>query len=302
MFEKKELAIAAAAGVAAAFLFKAITASDKHHSIETTKTKKSPIKLKGFETYETGELVAQYLNFHYATPSEVLGYDFGPSDALEFPLRIADECIRQAKEHAPNVTSRALDIGCAVGRSSFELTKHFDSVHGIDFSHAFIATCIHLKTAKHMEYTIQEEGALRASLVARVDSSLDVSKAHFSQGDACNLPESLGQFGLVLAANLICRLPTPLSFLNRCRTLIVKGGLLVITTPYTWLEDYTPKELWLGGNVDKEGRRVTGFEALKAQLEPDFELLASQQFPFFIRETARKNQWTVAHCTVWRRT
>ncbi len=37
MFEKKELAIAAAAGVAAAFLFKAIT-SDKHHSIEATET------------------------------------------------------------------------------------------------------------------------------------------------------------------------------------------------------------------------------------------------------------------------
>jgi len=174
-------------------------------------------------------------------------------------------------------------------------------VHGVDFSHAFIGMCIHLKHSKMIEYQVTDEATLRSKLIARVDPAIDTSKAHFAQGDACNIPEEIGQFGLVLAANLICRLPTPQSFLTRCRSLIVKGGLLVITTPYTWLESYTPKELWLGGQVDATGRRVTGFEALKAELQPDFELLASQQFPFFIRETARKNQWTVAHCTVWRR-
>ena len=42
--------------------------------------------------------------------------------------------------------------------------------------------------------------------------------------------------------------------LDRCPSLIVKGGLLVITTPYTWLEEYTPRELWLGGKQDATGR------------------------------------------------
>lgn len=37
----------------------------------------------------------------------------------------------------------------------------------------------------------------------------DRSRCHFKEGDACDLPEDIGQFGCVLAANLICRLPDP---------------------------------------------------------------------------------------------
>ena len=59
-------------------------------------------------------------------------------------------------------------------------------------------------------------------------------------GDACNLPE-LGQFGCVLAANVICRLPDPVPFLVRLRSMVVPSGIVVITTPYSWLEQYTPK-------------------------------------------------------------
>ncbi len=40
------------------------------------------------------------------------------------------------------------------------------------------------------------------------------------QGDACNLPESLGQFDAVLAANLLCRLPDPMQFIDRLQTLV----------------------------------------------------------------------------------
>ena len=65
----------------------------------------------------------------------------------------------------------------------------------------------------------------------------------FMQGDACNLPLDLGQFGCVLAANLICRLHNPLAFLDRCANLVAPGGILVITSPYTFLEEYTPKVL-----------------------------------------------------------
>lgn len=42
-------------------------------------------------------------------------------------------------------TARALDVGCAVGGATFELSKYFDSVVGIDFSHAFVDTANELK-------------------------------------------------------------------------------------------------------------------------------------------------------------
>ena len=68
----------------------------------------------------------------------------------------------------------------------------------------------------------------------------DRTRVSFTVGDACNLPE-VGRFGCVFAGNLICRLPEPMKFYSRLPELVVPGGILVITSPYTWLEHYTPK-------------------------------------------------------------
>jgi len=68
----------------------------------------------------------------------------------------------------------------------------------------------------------------------------DRTRVQFIVGDACDLPQ-LGLFGCVFAGNLICRLPEPLKFFERLPDLIVHGGILVITSPYTWLEQYTAK-------------------------------------------------------------
>ena len=61
------------------------------------------------------------------------------------------------------------------------------------------------------------------------------------------------------------------------------------------------QNLWLGGFKDAEGKNVTGLDTLKRCLGPDFELIEDKPMSFFIRETARKNQWTVAHVSIWRR-
>ena len=69
----------------------------------------------------------------------------------------------------------------------------------------------------------------------------DRSKVRFQRGDACSLPLDLGQFDCVLAANLVCRLHTPHAFLDRLSSLVSTGGILVVTTPYTFLSKYTPR-------------------------------------------------------------
>lgn len=248
--------------------------------------------------YETEKLIGEYLIFHFGKPDELLPYGFGPHDSLDFPKRCALECIKHIGDNVPSI---ALDIGCAVGRSSFELAKRFDQVVGIDFSHGFINACNQLKTYGRLEYSVQTEGSLVSKHVAEVDLDIDRSRLSFYQGDACNLPSDLGQFGCVLAANLVCRLPNPYQFLDRLPSLVAPGGVLVITSPYSWLEEFTPKNLWLGGYKDAEGKIVTGFDNLKSYLGPNFELIEDKPMPFFIRETARKNQWTVAHATIWKR-
>ena len=71
------------------------------------------------------------------------------------------------------------------------------------------------------------------------------------QGDACALPQQLGPVDAVLAANLLCRLPDPLRFLGRLPSLVNRGGVVVLVSPYSWLAAWTPHEKWIGGYTDK---------------------------------------------------
>ena len=66
----------------------------------------------------------------------------------------------------------ACDIGCAVGRSSFELCRDFQKVVGVDFSSNFIAACDELKNQGSMLYSMTTVGFLDQKLAAAVDPSL----------------------------------------------------------------------------------------------------------------------------------
>ena len=74
------------------------------------------------------------------------------------------------------ILSRAFDIGCAVGRSTFELARGFNEVVGMDFSQAFIAKCQELKMTGLAKYDMTVEGALVENKTAVVDPDL-VSEA-----------------------------------------------------------------------------------------------------------------------------
>ncbi len=235
--------------------------------------------------YETQRLVDEYLLFHYGTPEDVLGWAGGPTDATGFPERVA----RYAAD-AP--VGRALDVGAAVGRSSYVLSEVSEEVVGIDFSHAFIDAANQLRTNKKQTISRLVEGAIRDEITIECPAIGNPEGIHFEQGNAMNLPESLGTFDRVLAANLICRLPEPQRFLDRLPSLVNAGGVVVLATPCTWLEEFTPPENFPNAST---------LEWLKEKMGVNFELIKEANEPFLIRETARKFQWTVSQVTVWKR-
>ena len=247
--------------------------------------------------YETDKLVAEYLLFHYGAPQEVLPWDFGPSSALDYALRCVTECVDIP---ALPQDARALDIGCAVGRSSFELARHCSDVIGIDYSHRFIEVATTLARDGNLPYERTDEGVLKTSLTAFVPSGIARSRATFEHGDAQELRGSLGRFDVVLAANLIDRLVAPGRFLSQLPGLVKPGGQLVLTSPYTWLEEFTPSKNWLGGFQDDGPPRKT-LDGLLSALSADFDLVRTRDLPFLIREHARKFQWSVAQASIWRR-
>jgi len=127
-------------------------------------------------------------------------------------------------------------------------------------------------------------------------------KVSFARADACDLPPCYSGYDLVLAANLIDRLRSPRRFLDAVGQQLEPGGLLVITSPYTWLEEFTPREEWLGG-YRKDGKDIATLDGLTAALAPRFRMLCPpRDIPFVIRETRRKFQHSIAEMTVWERT
>ena len=247
--------------------------------------------------YESARLLAEYLQFHYGKPEEVLPYDFGPAAALNFAARVVTETV-----NAPTLPryARALDLGCAVGRSSFELARSCRKVLGIDFSQSFVRAASELAADGRMQYDRVDEGRLTTACVAEVPPDIDRRRVRFEVGDACALPEGLGRFDVVLLANLIDRLPEPARCLERLPELVAPGGQLVIASPFTWLEEYTPLAQWLGG-YEADGQRVPTGGTLLDLLDGAFEFRRQVDVPFLIREHARKFQWSVSWAGVWQR-
>ncbi len=243
-------------------------------------------------SYESDSLRNTYLLFHYGTKAEILygiGFDGDsiPDAAFKFPAATVD-LFQPSK---PSV-SRALDIGCAVGRSSFELSKIADHVIGIDFSHSFVEAADAIKKGGPLPYLRYSEAHLSDELTAGLPDGAVPENIAFEQGDAMNLRADLGAFDLVHAANLLCRLPEPLRFLNRLPDLVNPGGQLVMATPCTWLEEYTPRQNQPPGAT---------LDFLHQHLDANFELVEVREVPFLIREHVRKFQMSTSQTSLWQR-
>ena len=153
--------------------------------------------------------------------------------ALPFPVR----CVRELLDASLLPSDAiALEAGCSVGASSFELARYCSFVEAGDFSNSFIAAAKVLQSEGEIVAQRILEGEITTRFVATVSSGIDRNRVKFSLQDAMNLPEGIGPFDVLLAANLICRLPDPDAFLHRVASLVKPGGQLLLTTPFTWLE------------------------------------------------------------------
>ena len=134
------------------------------------------VTASGSAVYESATAVQEYLSFHFqhvssssnaayfpysnsALPTEVVS-----SKLLNFAQRCAIICTEFAEQNSSLQQSehRALDVGCAVGASTFELSKKFAAVIGIDFSAAFIAAANQVRQEKHVDFKRRVEGVKKS--------------------------------------------------------------------------------------------------------------------------------------------
>lgn len=255
------------------------------------------------QVYEDQQMVNDYMLLHFGSQTDQMPHAFGPQAATEFPLRCAQWLLEGAPEFGAG-TQRALEIGCAVGRASFELARGYQEVIGVDLSSAFIDTAKILQRDGCLDYFRKDEGELGTHLTAHVSPAIDRYRITFRQADACSLPADYVDFDAVLMANLLCRLPSPKSLLGRLggpRGLVKVGGLVALFSPYSWLEQFTPSGAWFGG-FKKDGRAIKTADALREFFTQEgFVLRREEEVPLVIREHHRKYQYIVTHAMLWQR-
>ncbi|TVP89096.1 MAG: 5-histidylcysteine sulfoxide synthase [Pseudomonadaceae bacterium] len=242
--------------------------------------------------YESDRQMSEYAEFHYGDTW---------FNVANFPAAMAQLCIAAMGDKPAH---RALDLGCASGRGTFELARHFDQVTGVDFSARFVSQGVEMAEQGVLRYTLTEEGELVSYRTATLEEhglAETAGKVAFYQGDACNLKPQFTGYDLIMAVNLIDRLYNPGQFLGQVHERLNLGGVLVLASPYTWLEEHTPKAEWVGG-FKKDGENYTTLDGLRDLLGEHFVQVGEpRKLEFVIRETQHKFQHSLSEVTVWER-
>ena len=242
--------------------------------------------------YETDGIVSQYIEFHYG--DEYYGVPNFAKACAELCLKFTDGGKRD----------RALDIGCATGRSSFELAREFAHVDAIDFSARLIQMPARLQAVGRQRYIVHDEGELvtyKEFVADTLNLGDKINNVSFMQGDACNLAAKYTGYDLIFAGNLIDRLYDPEKFLKMIPSRLNAGGTLILASPYTWLAEFTERPKWIGGFKAPTGESFTTLDGLKKILGDQFVLQHTLDVPFVIRETRRKFQHTLSEMSVWKK-
>lgn len=66
--------------------------------------------------------------------------------------------------------NRAFDVGCGLGRTTFELAREFEECIGLEQSQPFVDACNKLKQDGEMPYNVCEEGDVHSTYTARIDA------------------------------------------------------------------------------------------------------------------------------------
>jgi SAM-dependent methyltransferase/uncharacterized protein YbaR (Trm112 family) len=182
-------------------------------------------------------------------------------------------------------TGAAIDIGCSVGRTTFELAARFAQLTvGIDLNFAMLRVASQALRESRVRYARRRVGLAYDQREIEVDLPAR-ELVDFWCCDASALPFRDSTFARASMLNVIDCVAAPRETLGECGRVLHDGGNVLIATPYDWAPAATPVEQWLGGHSQRSAQRGASEPALQALLrEMKFEIVAERdQLPWRLR-------------------
>ena len=189
--------------------------------------------IRGVEGYNSYAMLSSYLWSHYS--------EF-------FNGSVATDAY---KKWAAGFTAQegwALDIGCAVGRLTFEMSKTHDRAVGIDTSISFIRAARDLVSRKRLEFDLIMEGNIMERQSCDLDPGFEFGNTEFVVADAMALPFRSHCFATTSSVNILEKVPDPAKHLSEANRVMEKAcARFLFSDPFSWDEAVSRTDLWLGG-------------------------------------------------------
>ncbi|HTJ44229.1 MAG TPA: methyltransferase domain-containing protein [Kofleriaceae bacterium] len=166
-------------------------------------------------------------------------------------------------------TGAWIDLGCSLGRASFELAaRGADLVLGVDLHVAKLLAARRILTSGRLRYGRRKVGVI----YERVDLALDLpqaDKVDFWVCDATALPFPDGALDGALSIHVLDSIKSPLSHLIETGRVLAPGAPAVFASPYDWSTGATSFEGWIGGHSQRAPHRGDSASELRRLLSAD---------------------------------
>jgi len=140
-----------------------------------------------------------------------------------------------------------IDIGCAVGRCTFELAANQPGlVLGIDLNFSLLRIAQRILRENHISFPLKRSGVI----YDRHDYDVEFENKECVDFWACDAlvpPFENDSFNFANCLNVFDAVSSPRRLLQVIRDMLKTGGNAILATPYDWTPS-TPMQNWVGGH------------------------------------------------------
>jgi len=184
-----------------------------------------------------------------------------------------------------------IDIGCAVGRTSFELAEALDEiVLGVDLNFGMLKTGATVLEKGYVSYPRRCGGLVfeRRRFPVAFPKAGHVD---FWVCDATALPFADQTFSAALSLNVLDCVWSPYDYLKEIGRMLMPGGSAAVSSPYDWTANATPVEAWLGGHSQRSEHKGSSPAVVRSLFAGgghsnainDLEIISEKDIPWTLR-------------------